>query len=85
MVKCQRMTNKTNRNDPCPCGSGKKYKKCHLETDQASEREELTRVAGILEWASAGLACMICGTAGRCLPWKPLPMALIKSTNTCSR
>ncbi|PIV86462.1 MAG: hypothetical protein COW50_01250, partial [Candidatus Moranbacteria bacterium CG17_big_fil_post_rev_8_21_14_2_50_41_107] len=18
-----------NRNDPCPCGSGKKYKKCH--------------------------------------------------------
>jgi len=21
--------NVTNRNDPCPCGSGKKYKKCH--------------------------------------------------------
>lgn len=21
-----------NRNDPCPCGSGKKYKKCCLET-----------------------------------------------------
>jgi preprotein translocase subunit SecA len=21
--------NKTGRNDPCPCGSGKKYKKCH--------------------------------------------------------
>lgn len=20
---------KTQRNDPCPCGSGKKYKKCH--------------------------------------------------------
>jgi preprotein translocase subunit SecA len=20
---------KINRNDPCPCGSGKKYKKCH--------------------------------------------------------
>ncbi len=19
------------RNDPCPCGSGKKFKKCHLE------------------------------------------------------
>jgi tetratricopeptide (TPR) repeat protein len=39
------MTNKTNRNDPCPCGSGKKYKKCHLEKDQESERAELTRVA----------------------------------------
>ena len=22
--------NKINRNDPCPCGSGKKYKLCHL-------------------------------------------------------
>jgi hypothetical protein len=22
--------NKVNRNDPCPCGSGKKYKQCHL-------------------------------------------------------
>ena len=23
------MSNKVGRNDPCPCGSGKKYKKCH--------------------------------------------------------
>jgi len=23
-----RTANKTGRNDPCPCGSGKKYKKC---------------------------------------------------------
>src|SRR6188768_1271318 len=22
------------RNDPCPCGSGKKYKKCHLTADE---------------------------------------------------
>lgn len=26
------------RNDPCPCGSGKKYKKCHLDADQAPRR-----------------------------------------------
>ena len=25
---------KVGRNDPCPCGSGKKYKKCHYSTDQ---------------------------------------------------
>jgi len=26
----QRLTGaKVGRNDPCPCGSGKKYKKCH--------------------------------------------------------
>ena len=24
-----RKTAKVGRNDPCPCGSGKKYKKCH--------------------------------------------------------
>jgi Flp pilus assembly protein TadD len=26
----------TGRNEPCPCGSGKKYKKCHLAEDEAS-------------------------------------------------
>lgn len=26
---------KTGRNDPCPCGSGKKYKKCCLRKDEA--------------------------------------------------
>jgi tetratricopeptide (TPR) repeat protein len=26
----------TGRNDACPCGSGKKYKKCHLQTDEAA-------------------------------------------------
>ncbi len=25
----KRETPKVGRNDPCPCGSGKKYKKCH--------------------------------------------------------
>ena len=25
---------KTGRNDPCPCGSGKKYKKCCLRKDE---------------------------------------------------
>jgi preprotein translocase subunit SecA len=25
------------RNDPCPCGSGKKYKKCHMLTDEGVE------------------------------------------------
>jgi tetratricopeptide (TPR) repeat protein len=26
----------TGRNEPCPCGSGKKYKKCHLAADEAA-------------------------------------------------
>ena len=28
-----RATPKLGRNDPCHCGSGKKYKKCHLDLD----------------------------------------------------
>jgi tetratricopeptide (TPR) repeat protein len=39
------MTNTTSRNDPCPCGSGKKYKKCCLEKDQAGERAKFTHAA----------------------------------------
>lgn len=31
---------KIGRNDPCHCGSGKKYKKCCLEKDEALEREQ---------------------------------------------
>jgi len=27
-------TAKLGRNDPCWCGSGKKYKNCHLKQDQ---------------------------------------------------
>lgn len=29
---------KSGRNEPCPCGSGKKYKKCCLPKDQAAEQ-----------------------------------------------
>jgi tetratricopeptide (TPR) repeat protein len=32
---------KTGRNDPCPCGSGQKYKRCCLEKDQAAEHQIL--------------------------------------------
>lgn len=32
---------KVGRNQPCPCGSGKKYKQCCLDKDQAFEREAL--------------------------------------------
>ncbi|HUK13209.1 MAG TPA: preprotein translocase subunit SecA [Thermoanaerobaculaceae bacterium] len=32
----RRSTPKVGRNDPCPCGSGKKYKKCHGATESAA-------------------------------------------------
>jgi hypothetical protein len=34
---------KPGRNDPCPCGSGNKYKKCCLPKDEAAEREGLAK------------------------------------------
>src|SRR5438874_1120241 len=30
---------KIGRNDPCPCGSGKKYKKCCLAKDEAAAHQ----------------------------------------------
>ena len=30
----QMETRKVGRNDPCPCGSGKKFKRCHLQKEQ---------------------------------------------------
>ena len=35
------MPSELGRNDPCHCGSGKKYKSCHL--DQAAAREARTK------------------------------------------
>ena len=35
----------TGRNDACPCGSGKKYKKCHLAEDEAAKHAELVKAA----------------------------------------
>jgi len=31
---------KLGRNDPCHCGSGKKYKACHLGADEAAARKK---------------------------------------------
>jgi preprotein translocase subunit SecA len=36
---------KIGRNDPCPCGSGQKFKKCHgaaLEDENASDSDDAT-------------------------------------------
>ena len=36
---------KPGRNDPCPCGSGQKYKRCCLAKDQEAERAALKAAA----------------------------------------
>ncbi len=41
---------KPGRNDPCYCGSGLKYKKCHMKEDQEAEKERshVQRAAGFI-------------------------------------
>jgi hypothetical protein len=34
---------KPGRNDPCPCGSGNKYKKCCLAKNEVAERDSLAK------------------------------------------
>lgn len=37
------------RNDPCHCGSGKKYKQCHLDKDETAAREARAAAAAEAE------------------------------------
>jgi hypothetical protein len=41
------------RNDPCHCGSGKKYKQCHLAADEASTRTARAKAAAEAPAAAA--------------------------------
>jgi hypothetical protein len=36
------MSHRPSRNDPCPCGSGKKYKKCCLGSQKSNQQEGAT-------------------------------------------
>ncbi len=36
------MKQKAGRNDPCPCGSGKKYKACCIDKDKPKPKGKLT-------------------------------------------
>ena len=39
---------KVGRNDPCPCGSGKKYKNCHQQENEQSKGIDKAWLLGIL-------------------------------------
>ena len=36
---------KVGRNDPCPCGGGKKHKKCHGSVEKSEARERMKATA----------------------------------------
>lgn len=43
------MSDKPGRNEPCYCGSGRKYKSCHMKEDQAAENER-AQIRGSGRW-----------------------------------
>ena len=45
-VTIRRDTPKVGRNDPCPCGSGKKYKHCHGRVRRRGSRSVMIRIIG---------------------------------------
>jgi hypothetical protein len=51
------MSTHPGRNEPCPCGSGKKYKHCCLVKDETAEREKLgaETTAPVAEAGSQGV------------------------------
>lgn len=61
------------RNDPCPCGSGKKYKQCHLAADEAKQRAARAKAAAEAPAPAAESAAPAPGGAPRHQtrqPWK---------------
>ncbi len=56
-----RAAHRPSRNAPCPCGSGKKYKKCHLPIDEAADAT--SRQPHALHELDARLAAVLIGFA----------------------
>ena len=50
---------KIGRNDPCPCGSGQKYKRCCLPRDEAAAAAERAAAALVRETARIAPAAVI--------------------------
>ncbi|MCC5915169.1 MAG: SEC-C domain-containing protein [Balneolaceae bacterium] len=38
------MADKPDRNDPCHCGSGQKYKNCHMDKDQSGAKSKAAAI-----------------------------------------
>lgn len=76
---------KPGRNDPCTCGSGKKYKKCCAITDDAARVAELTASRAAAAAAAAAEAAdpeakekAQAAAAQRATAGRPLPNAAQK-------
>ena len=66
------MAEKPKRNDPCHCGSGKKYKNCCFEKDNSKTSSKIGMIglviAVIVGIVLVGLAVSGGGGSGNCQP-----------------
>jgi predicted O-linked N-acetylglucosamine transferase (SPINDLY family) len=73
---------KSSRNDPCPCGSGKKYKHCHLNKEEVQQRQlnaaqTLGVAANHLAAGRFHIAQEICQTVLASVPESPEALNLL--------
>ena len=71
----------TKRNDPCPCGSGQKYKKCHMAGDEAELRATTKAAQEAAAKAAAEAAAAAEGDAEADAPAKKETSANVERPN----
>ncbi len=89
LPRCRNMTMNPGRNDPCPCGSGRKFKHCHgvaggaLRQAPGSHGRELTQLvtmlhAGALAAVEQRCRALLGPMPGDGMLWKILSVALLR-------
>ncbi|MFT7580069.1 MAG: hypothetical protein ACI9MR_001736 [Myxococcota bacterium] len=53
------MAEETPRNAPCPCGSGKKYKQCHLGIEAVAEKQKKSLIFGVVIAVALALGVLV--------------------------
>jgi hypothetical protein len=59
------MGDQAKRNQPCPCGSGKKYKQCHLGKETPAVKRQRVLLPAFITLAGIGAAVAIAMTSGK--------------------
>ena len=63
-MPCKRSTDMPRRNQPCPCGSGQKYKRCHAPIDAADAKANQQRVERRVSLIGAFLLFLLSASVG---------------------
>lgn len=75
---------KTKRNDPCPCGSGRKYKTCCQQADQARNQAAALLGAGAMRGTETGLRDAARGAEAWDADVVPIPVTISEARDGAS-